>query len=279
MNYFSTLCKLEEKIESCYILLAKEELNGKYDSMEYNFYFKTILEYMNEEKKFFARLDRDELIDIYHKLEKNMVNQTSSIKLLGYSKNVYYERIFDILSSLLGDDMFIYAHTLYYDIHQIIFLFLNSLIHNELYNDVREYLIFYKYHLVFTNSSTEYNFFVTNDVDSLQLEAPSYRTSEFLSYRFVDQSILVLEGNQYLTNIISYPNDFQDDLSSYASVLIQILNILARLTLCDESTLPLIYYELMALLENEFTNENIKNLIREQLFLLESLKEKIMGSR
>jgi len=278
MKDFEVLYKLEEKIEKYYMVLAKLEINEKKDSEEYNSFVKLLNDLINEEKKLLLTLNRNDVLYLIDKLKQENVNTTFPIAL-GHLNNAYCLRLLNILYLYLGDDLIDYGNVLRYDINQILFSFLNNLIYDDYYKDIKENLVFYKYNQIFLNVNSEYDFLLTNNIHTVNLESNNYRTHDLPSYFYVDKTVLVLESTDFLSYITGVREDFKDLNSSYTLMVISIINVLARLVLCENDILNLVYDDLINLLEDDIIYESIKDLVREMLDVLEIIKNRISWAR
>jgi hypothetical protein len=280
VKYYELLKNIEEKIEYYYIYLAKLEINGNLDSLEYNEYFQLIIDLTNKESKLIDSLDTEDIKSIIKKLKKEYHNENSHSTLgLGFTVNAYYGRLMNLLNSLMGDDILDYACTLEYDKNQIMLSILNFMISNPYYNDIKRDLIFYKYNLIYMNMKSEYDFFITKDIETIELEANNYRTMDLPGYKYVDKAILVLESIDDLSDIVEIEEDFRNNEQQYTNLTIKILNVLANFTLLEEDLLPIVLYDLNAILEAENVYGSIKEYIHELLNILEGLKNKISWAR
>ena len=88
--------------------------------------------------------------------------------------------------------------------------FLDFIINNPYYSDIRKDLIFYKYNLLFLNSYSEHDFLINRDINTISLETNNCRTEDLASYVFVDKSILVLESIDYFNYLTNASEDFRD---------------------------------------------------------------------
>ena len=280
MDELKLLYKIEEKVEQCYINLAQLEILGEIDSPEYNEYIKLIIELTNDEKRLFARLDRSTLTKIIKQVNRDNFNKNNSNFLgLGFLNNAYYNRLQNMLNLQLGDDLFDYANVVRYDINQIMLSFLDTIINNDYYIDIRKELIFYKYNLLFLNVYSEHDFLINRNINTISLETDNCRTEDLASYIFVDKTVLVLESIDYLCYITNAKEDFRYNTNTYVNMVITIINILARFSLCEKDTLALVYDDFSYLLEDDSVYEDIKELIREMLEMLETIKNKIEWAR
>jgi len=278
MDILKQLVKVEEKIETYYIHLAQLEFQGMKESVEYQDYVKLINDLINQEKSLFASLSHEDILSL-RKYFQTRCSQIDSPIIIGCLVNSYYFRILQLLNACLGDDSFEYASVLRYDLNQIIFAFLEFLIGNDYYSDIRKDLIFYKYNLIFMNYRSEDDFFVANDISTVSLESKGYRTDDFPASLFVDKAVLVLESTDYISSIMGLGEDFKDNEATYTKGVVSLLEVIARLMLCEKDTLPLIYDDLMALLEDEVLPLSVKALVQEMLEILNQLKTKFQWAR
>lgn len=280
MKILECLYKVEEKIEAYYIKLAELEINKELDSEEYNYYKQIINSLTKDEMNLLKTLDSKDIYKLLQQVKKDNFNKVNGKAIaLGFINSAYYFRIVNLLELMLGDDLISYAETLKSDINKIIFSFLSRIINNDYYGDIRKDLIFYKYNLIFLNSTNEYDFLLENDTNSVSLETNNNRTSDLPSYKYVDKTILILESKDNFDFIIDGNENFKDNNNEYALMVISVMNVLSRLMLCEEDTLSLIYDELTYLLENDNIHESIKDLVKEMLIILDSIKNNIAWAR
>jgi len=280
MKVLECLYQVEEKIEAYYIKLAELEIYNQLDSEEYNYYKQVINDLTKDEMNLLKTLDSKEIYKLLQQVKKDNFNKLNGKAIaLGFINNAYYFRIVNLLELMLGDDLISYAETLKSDINKIIFSFLNRMTNNEYYSDIRKDLIFYKYNLIFLNSTNESDFLLENDTTNVSLETNNYRTSELPSYKYVDKTILVLESTDNFNFITSATENFKENNNEYALMVISVMNVLSRLMLCEEDTLSLIYDELTYLLENDNVYESTKDLVKEMLIILDSVKNNIAWAR
>jgi hypothetical protein len=280
MKYYKILKEIEEQVEAAYIHLAKLEINGEFDSAEYNEYLKLIVDLTNKEKDIMQKLSMDMVQSMIKQIKRECHNEFAHSSLgLGFTVNAYYERFLNLLYSFMGDDVLDYADTLRYDRNQIILSMMSRMIDSPEYSDIRRDLIFYKYHLLFVNMKSEYDFIVANDIETISLEASSYRTPDFPGYKYVDKAVLVLESTDDLGDITGTDEDFKNSESTQTNLTIKVLNVLASLTLLEEDLLPLLVEDLNNILEDDYTDPSVKEYIHGIMNNLERLKNKISWSK
>ena len=275
IDYLKKFYGLEIKIEEIYLCLAELEERGFQGGLDYQYYFKELIDNINKEKKLLVDLGTNyRLSDVKKMVMRNKVSSKELPISLGYLTDAYNYRILNMLEALDGDDYLDYVGVLKTDISNIILKFLEHLINNPYYEDLKADLVLFKYNLIFMNVDLENDFIMNNLGASLSLKANNYRTLDLPAYKYIDRSILVLESTDYFTRIIEENEDINK-----SRVLIYIINVLARLILCEEDTLALIYSDLTNILEDDEINEDIKKLFQEMSTILENIKSEIVWAR
>ena len=265
------LISIEEKIEMGFIALAKLEASGLSTSFEYEETIKVINDCVREEKKLLASLSYEDILSVRKQILKYCNNKSVSLAL-GYLTNASYYR-------LLDSDSFLYAMYLRYDLNQIIFSFLDYLINNSTYEEIRDELILYKYNLIFMNHLSEEDFLVTHNISNINIESKSFKTDCNPDLIFVDKSILILEGREHVDTLEKYGDNLGENNNYFALVMISILELIARLVLSEEEILQYLQNDFQYLMEDEDISLDFKNLIQEMLNILEQLKERIEVAR
>ncbi len=282
MNYKTCLQKLykvESKIEDCYLELAEIEACGAYDEHEHNTIKVRINTLVNDEKKLLELLfNLSDYITLKNQITMDKEAPKEPLISLGHLTNSYHFRLLNILEALSGDELLQYASTLKSDINHIILLMTEFLINNPYYEEIKEDLITLKHNLTFMDYNLESDFLMDIIDFEVELLSKNYRTNDMPSYEYVDKSILVLETINYLETLESIPeNMISPNIESI--VIITILNILARLTLCEERELNMVYPRLQALLESEYTSEIVKTKLTDMFAILNNVKSSFNWSR
>lgn len=276
------LCKLEEQLEYKYLSLALLEQKGEIESSEYYQCLQDIERLINEEKKVFSSFsNQDELLNFKKQIKEfNHVKQPLPISL-GHLTDAYYFRILNKIDTILGDDTLYYEQILRNDINRIILQFINFMINNPYYEDIRADLIAWKYDVVFMNDFSEDDFLDGSLSDEVKLDSKSYHTDDFPGHIYVDKCILVLESINNLAFISMAPEDFRDNNDNYVTLIIGIVNVLACLSLCDQDLLGLLEDDFNDILaeETDETPIEVKELIREMMQILEIIKSKFRWAR
>jgi len=269
---------IEEKLEECFIELANLEANGKKDSLEYLEYFNLTNEYVEEEKRVLDFLTPEEIKNIRKQILKHCNKKECSLAL-GHLVDACYIRLLNIFNALLGSEAFDYEAYLRYDLNQIIFSFLEYLINNEYYEEIKNDLIYYKYNLIFLNYLSENDFLKTSDISTISIESKSFKTDDNYDLIFVDKTKLILEGKEHISALYNLSDDFKENSNEYALAVISIIELLARLILSENDILHYIQQDFDMLLEDDSLSIEIKNLIQDMLIILEQLKNKIILAR
>lgn len=272
------LMSIEEKIEMGFIALAKLEVSGLLSSFEYEETIRTINELIRNESILLKSLSSDDIVRLRNQIGKFCNTRESSFSL-GHLANASYHRLLNLLNTLLESKSFDYGAYLRYDLNQIIFSFLECLINNEAYDEIRGDLIFYKYNLIFMNYLSEDDFIKTRNISTISIESKSFKTDSNPDLIFVDKAILVLEGREHVDVIEKYGDDFRENANSFALVLISILELLARLVLSENDILSFLQQDFNYLLESDSVSLEVKNLIGDMISLLEEIKTKIDVAR
>lgn len=271
------LIRIEEKIEMGFIALAKLESNGLQATFEYEDTLKITNDLVGKEKKLLETLSSEEIINLRKQVLKVCNNNGTTIAL-GHLVNASYQRLLNIFNNLLGSEAFDYATYLRYDINQIIFSFLSYLINNDGYEAIREDLIFYKYNLIFMNYLSENDFLKTRNISTINIESKSFKTDYTPDLIFVDKSILILEGREYVDFIEKF-DDGLENSNNYALVLISILELLTRLILSEDDILKHLQEDFSFLLNSDSISHEVKNLVNDMLIILDQLKSSINVAR
>ncbi|MDE5540142.1 MAG: hypothetical protein K2J20_06640 [Bacilli bacterium] len=235
----------------------------------------------DEENKSFSSLQaKNGLLPFKKQIkEYNHVKNPLPISL-GYLQDAYYFRILNKIDSILGDTSLYYEQVLRNDINRIVLQFINFMIDNSYYEDIRGSLIAWKYDLAFMNDFSEDDFLSRSDNESVTLDSKSYHTDDFPGHVYVDKCVLVLESINNLAFISNAHEDFRSDKDTYVSLIMGIVNVLVCLSICNEELLGLIEDDFNNILdsENDVTPSEVKELIHEMMKILEIIKSKLRWS-
>ena len=272
------LIDIEEKLERSFIALANLESQGLQLSLEYEEIFKVVYDLVNEEKRLLGFLSNEDIMKL-RKMTSKYCNKSKGTLALGYMINTNYERLLNILNKLIGSELYDYALYLRYDLNQLIFSFLEYLINDEVYEDIKKDLIFYKYNLIYMNYLSEEDFLQTRDLRTIRIESKSYKNNFNPELIFVDKSMLILEGREYVDFIEEFGEDFKENSNHFTLVVISVLELIARLVLSEDEILQYLQQDFNYLLESDGVPLEVKNLVQDMLLVLEKLKAHINLAR
>lgn len=265
---------IEEKIELGFIGLARLEAEDMSNSLEYKDLFKVVEDLIVEEKNLLSGLYPESILELRNKVLKYCKGKGASLAL-GHLTNSSYLRLLNSLNFLSSSINYEYATYLRSDLNQIIFSFLEYLIHNEAYEEIKRDLVFYKYNLIFMNSFSDEDFFKNKDIETISIESKNYESLDEIGLEFVDKTVFILESKECIDTILEFGEDFKTNSNHYALVVISILEFLARLVLSGEDMLEFLQQDYEFLLSDESVSMDVKNLVNDMLLILEELKSHI----
>lgn len=282
MNFdeiYEKLIILEEEIANCYIALAEIEM-GINEEADYDYYFKLLCDDLNKEKDYFNKISLGGYLSIFRdRVNHELIGvKEFDITLGRHTKGIFF-RLKYILEYSSGGEILEYASILRSDANKIRIMMLDNLKDNPKYESIKNDLIASEYNMYFLNIDNEYDY--VNDLEKdLVLRAGSSRTSDFLGYKYIDRGILLFEAETALTYIMTYgTQDFKENSNLFTSIVLKILIILSNLTLCEEDNLGSIYEEIVGILEDSSSNEQLKEVLEDALNILNELQNEIRYER
>ena len=243
MEDIKDILKLEENIEKYYLRLMELEIQGLKNSSEYE-QIKVILSNLIQKEKRFLYQENIIYSELKEKIEDLLVGVPMPINL-GYHVNAPLFRFHYLLEIICGDSGVLYASTLTYDKNRIIMKVLEYMIDNDYYSEYKEVLIRLKYDKIFMDYNIEGDFILDNDTSFIILDSRSLR-DDTPSYRYVDRVLLIDEIEEYIEKLYTIENH---DLS-YSLAFVYLLEIEARLALCEEPYLTKIILRVQQLLDS-----------------------------
>jgi len=277
-EYFQDLIYIAEEIIGYYNMLMQYEFNEGIESSNYKSSLAMLCDALSRENSIYLEAQSlgliDEIRNIVRKETKVLYNQDISF-LNGFS---HLYRLNCLIESLVKSDTLDYVYTLKSDINRILLSFIEMMITNPYYENVRADLIQYKYSLVAFNIHCENDLINGDDISSLSvLSAPNYREKCY-SYQYVDKALIelpYLKAMEYLSELSD-----EDNLEGKrATIIIKIINILARLTLSDEGLVSKYYEDSMTLLDSEMYPEEIVKIAEEMFQIFSKIQSKIGNGR
>lgn len=279
-EYYDKLLILGEEITAYYNALEEIDADGARESAEYQEYYGYLVEAISRENSVLNEaIRRGLLIKLKILVDKDLVNKKEPLIVLRHPY-AHLFRLNDMLEILSGDKVLNYVYALKKDIGHILMAFLEQLISDLFYQDIRADLISFKYSLFYRHVDLE-NELVNGEEESRRIELNSlkYRNDGLYSYKYLDKAVLVQEceeGFLYLENV---DDGFLYSSTGHANVVINIISILARLILCDERTMKSLYDSLMNLLESEDFSSALQDEIKRMLAILEEVQSRIEWTR
>lgn len=278
-EYYEELKIVAEAITIYYDNLAFLEYQDQIASPNYQTTFQSLYDEANHENILLTEAETLGLLpSIKQLIDKDLINKKEQGIILKHSK-AHIFRLQSMIESMSPNDVLKYVYALKYDISRIILAMIEELFPDAYYEDIKEDLISFKYSLIFSHIDIE-NEFLAQELDNskIRIISHSYRNPSNPGYRYIDKGVLVSESNPYLM----YLENVQDFLGSNirrSLVIISILNILARLVLCDENTVSEIYEDLMNLLKSEQFSSELQDEIKNMLNILEKIQSRLTVTR
>lgn len=278
-EYYEELKIVAEGITIYYDQLAFLEYQEQTASSNYQATFKELYDATIHENNLLTEAETLGLLpEIKQLIDKDLINRKKQSIILKHSK-AHIFRLQSMIESMSSSDVLKYVYALKYDISSIILAMIEELLPDAYYDDIKEDLISLKYSLIFLHIDIEQEF-LDQKLDSSKIKITSYNYRNFSNpgYRYIDEGILVSESNPYLI----YLENVQDFLGSNirrSIVITSILNILARLVLCDENTVSEIYEDLMNILESEQFSPELQAEIKNMLNILEKIQNRLTVTR
>lgn len=284
--YLDLLIAIAEELEILYYELAISENKG-HDSFttQYNYYLKQIIDNTIKENSILTEAITNGYQEELNTLLNDLLKGKRETKLLLLNSDAYLFRIRNMLECLSGDETLDYVYTIKYDINKILFQFLEALIKNPHYAKIKKILTIYKYSLYYGNIDSENSLMEGEEYTKrVKLESATLRP-ELPFAKYIDKALLTLECNYSIMNLDNYSEDLEEDIeddsyiSNYAKAVIDIINILARLTICPEEEMNHIYHDLMLIIEDETLSPDLKDTIHDMIEILGNIKDKFTWTR
>ncbi len=254
MNLLQELIFIEEKLKYYYHYLAKLEVNNALTTFNYA----TVKQIICELSKKETQLLNHSTIS-YQELKKQL------------EKSNFHYRLIYIIDSIYGDEGIEYANALNYDIHKIMIKFIQYMINNPYYNEIKEDLIYFKYDIIYFDYQIEQDFILETYHDKICLDSKNYKIPSSI---YIDRAILIGETKDMI-NILWQFNE-QNNIDE-SLVFVLAIHILARMSLCSASLIPFIINDFNQLLEE--ANTKIKELLLEAIEILKQIEASFYFSR
>ena len=276
MDELKQLLEIEEKLEKSYLYLIYLEANGLTNEYEYTMVKQDIGALIKKETEFLSSPSIT-----YQEMKEALSESISSKPMLvnlGYHTEAHLLRLDIMLDGICGDAGVEYANALKYDLHKIMFKFLDYLLSNSYYEDIREYLIKAKYDLLFMDYNLETDFLLDNDTSYIELNSQDYKIN-LPSHKYIDQVILVDESRCIMESIENLNHESLVMSHNYAQFILKIIHLLPRLALCDENMLFSVMEEFNYLVASEEIDSIIRESILDMLEIFRQIESSFHFSR
>ena len=265
MDILTDLIVLEKVKEEHFLYLVYLERNHEDNSFEYVSMIEKIKDLLKQEQHLLEQasdyLSLREFLQPYLAKPLGLIN-------LGYNHHTFLYRLNYLLESFCCDEGVEYAALLTYDIHKIILKFLEQLINNPYYGDVRDDLILYKYDIIFLDYHIESDY-MSQDRISGELNSESLK-KDLISSKYIDQVLLIdklREEMAYLKNVTDINNS-----KRHVFVIILAIQILARFALCNEDLLSFVIDDFNKMLDSDDLDIPVKEVVFEMIDLFKQIK-------
>lgn len=276
MDELEELLQVEEKLENCYLYLVYLESSGLVKEDEYTMVKQDIEALTKKEMQLLSSPT-----GTYQEMKALLSERMSSKPMLvnlGYHTEAHLLRLNMMLDLICEDAGVEYANALKYDLHKIILKFLESLLSNSYYEDIRSDLIKAKYDLIFYDYSLEADYLVQDDTLDIKLDSASYKEN-LPSHRYIDQVILIDESREIMQSIAYLNSDLLAMHHNYALFILKMIHLLSRLALCDEDMLSPVMEEFNYLIVSEEIDPSIKGIICDMLEIFRQIESSFYFSR
>lgn len=273
-EYYESLLLIGESITNYYNQLEDLEFDFQQNTLEYQTVLHELFgEITKENSTLEEATTNGHLARLKELLDKDLLNKTAPSVILRHGHANLF-RLVNLIETMYKDNTLQYVYALKYDIGYLLIAMIEELLNDEYYSDIRQDLISFRYSLIYCHIDLENAFLDYRlNLNSIKLTAYNRRLN-LPGYRYIDKAVLIGESNEsliYLQNV----SEFSYSSIKRFNVVISILNILARLTLCDEIVMNSLYKELMDLLEDERYPIELKEEINNMFNVLATLQNKL----
>lgn len=275
-DYYYELLLIAEEIISYYNLLIQNEIKYGIVSVNYQSVYFMLNRAIAREQRLYLEVESLGYIpELKVMLDKEFNEQFSSDIVLGGGVS-HLNRLNSMMEGRDKSSTLIYASMLKSDINRILFSFLEEMIDNDYYGNIKDDLIQYKYSLIFLNGYNENDFMNGKSLSDLNnLSSPKFRKM-CPGYHYIDEAIIELPSIKALEYLAEVEEVSE---SRRVKVIIKIINILARLTLGDEKLVSKYYDDIMLLLEDDSYPDELVNIARDMFQIFSNIQSKIGNGR
>lgn len=275
-DYFDELLLIAEEIVGYYNILMQNEIRSGVSSVDYQSVYFMLGNAIAREKSLYLEADSLGYIPEIRIMIDKKINDQFSLDIDLREGFSHLDRMRSMMEGRLKSHTLAYVHMLKADINRILFSFLEEMINNSYYGNIKDDLIEYKYSLLFLNGYNENDFINGNNLSSLDnLISPKYREM-WPECHYIDEAIIELPCIKAL-EYLAETEEVSD--TKRVMVIIKIINILARLTLGDERLVSKYYDDIMLLLEDDSYPDELIKVAQEMFQLFSNIQSKIGNGR
>lgn len=276
--FFNRLYELYEELSVYYLRLC--DLDCVYDitGAEYQELLESISALEEQIQSVYQDLVNFKLLDLFYWYVDKKLNGKKEPLLLG-NNNLELFRMQNALEGMIGDSNFDYIGTLKSDVGRLSLKLVEKLLKNPKYQGIRDYLLQFTYGIYYKNPSVE-DLLLTGDREKLELYTRRERDIFLPSYSYLDEAVLISRANDNLAYLENISEGFIDSNNEvFAKVVIAVVDVWSRLTLCDQRTVEKCDSELDYLLNSELVNSDIKEVIGDVIEILQQLQSSIKWAK
>mgnify|MGYP001133480858 CR=1 FL=1 len=271
-DLYDDLIIVEEEIEQYFLSLANLELI--HDSFNYNCTLEALNSAFIKENSLLSEIVSLGYLDTLMTELKEKIKDSSYIRIMLKHKFSLYYRLKERLELFIGGEVFELIYALKANYSRMALGLIANLI-DKVDENTKEYLLFYKYSLIYLNLDCE-NDLINGENNYNQVKLIGFSAkNDFADY--LDEGVLLSPSKDnilYLESLVV----FADDEINTGDALVAIIWVLAALSVSSKDDFRL-FNRFQELLDPNSNSEKIIELINLSLIALEQLKNNTTISR
>jgi len=271
-DLYDDLIIVEEEIEQYFLSLANLELI--HDSFNYNCTLEALNSAFIKENSLLSEIVSLGYLDTLMTELKEKIKDSSYIRIMLKHKFSLYYRLKERLELFIGGEVFELIYALKANYSRMALGLIANLI-DKVDENIKEYLLFYKYSLIYLNLDCE-NDLINGENNYNQVKLIGFSAkNDFADY--LDEGVLLSPSKDnilYLESLVV----FADDEINTGDALVAIIWVLAALSVSSKDDFRL-FNRFQELLDPNSNSEKIIELINLSLIALEQLKNNTTISR
>lgn len=276
---FERLLTLYEELEVYYLELADLESVYNTTGHEYQETLEAISNASSQIASFFEDVIALNLLDQLYWYVEQIIEEKEEPLLLGAGPFELF-RLRNSLEGMVGDSNFDYISALKYDQAQLELLIIEALLKNPKYEGIRDYLIRYKYGIIYMRPNLETNMLDKVQDKEIELYSNQYRNRYLPSYSYLDEAVLIYPATSGLASLENIVEDFLGvSNESTTKAVITALKCLCSFILCDNRTIKKCQTELDFLQNSDMVHNDVKEVLEDINEVITKIAESIKWSR